>query len=216
MARTDTVLTQQVGDELVVYDGLSNQAHCLNRTAALVWRRCDGGSSVAEIVAVLRRDDGLLVNQSVVWLALEQLERARLLQRPLERPIGKARVSRRQVVRHLSRMGGLAVLLPVVTSVVAPTPAMAQTPGPGTCLCDAAEPDDPPDSPGVTPPHRCNPGDVATVVTAGQCVGAGENCFGDCTTEQDFGCDCDARDPPEYLCLWNRVGIPRRHNCPQP
>ena len=38
-ARQEGLLVQEVPDEVLVYDTASHKAHCLNRTAAVVWRR---------------------------------------------------------------------------------------------------------------------------------------------------------------------------------
>jgi len=41
-ARSEDLVIQDIGDEVLVYDLTRHKAHCLNRTAALVWRKCDG------------------------------------------------------------------------------------------------------------------------------------------------------------------------------
>jgi hypothetical protein len=45
LVRTVDLVIQELGQEILVYDLTCNKAHCLNRAAALVWRRCDGRSS---------------------------------------------------------------------------------------------------------------------------------------------------------------------------
>ncbi|HBB89829.1 MAG TPA: hypothetical protein DC047_19660 [Blastocatellia bacterium] len=49
LARRDAIITKEVDGELLVYDVTRDKAHCLNETAAAVWRLCDGRSSVSEI-----------------------------------------------------------------------------------------------------------------------------------------------------------------------
>jgi hypothetical protein len=61
-------------DELLVYDLRSHQAHCLNQTAAFVWKRYDGRTGVTELAAMLSENLGAAISDDVVWLALEQLE----------------------------------------------------------------------------------------------------------------------------------------------
>ena len=123
------MIVQELADETLVYDLESHRAHCLNRAAGLVWRCCDGRTSPAAIAAHVGIELQLPPDEEVVWLAVRQLGRAGLLRAwPLESPAaarGGRRCSRREVGRRLSRAGALALLLPVVESIVAPTPALA-------------------------------------------------------------------------------------------
>ena len=48
-ARSEGIISKEVGGELLVYDCDRDQAHCLNETAAAVWNLCDGGTSLLEI-----------------------------------------------------------------------------------------------------------------------------------------------------------------------
>ena len=41
-ARTDNLVIRELDDETLVYDMERDEAHCLNQTAALVWKQCDG------------------------------------------------------------------------------------------------------------------------------------------------------------------------------
>ena len=126
-ARTDGLLIQDLPEETLVYDLARHRAHCLNRTAALVWRHCDGKTGVADLTRVVARETGLPADEAVVWLALGRLARARLLEGPMAPPQG-ARPSRREVLRKLGAAAGLAVLLPAVHSIVAPDAAQAASP----------------------------------------------------------------------------------------
>ncbi len=47
--RAHGLVVDDLPDEVLVYDLDRHQAHCLNRSAALVWRACDGHSDPAEI-----------------------------------------------------------------------------------------------------------------------------------------------------------------------
>ena len=47
--REQGLVVDDLPDEVLVYDLDRHQAHCLNRTAALVWRHCDGQTTVKEI-----------------------------------------------------------------------------------------------------------------------------------------------------------------------
>ena len=52
--RRDGFLTQKLDDEIVLFDPSQTQALCLNATASLIWGLCDGETTVAEMVQLLR------------------------------------------------------------------------------------------------------------------------------------------------------------------
>lgn len=51
--RRGDVLEIDLGDGLIIYDRDANLVHHLNPSAALVWRMCEGKSSVHELVQVI-------------------------------------------------------------------------------------------------------------------------------------------------------------------
>jgi hypothetical protein len=123
VARQSGLVVQEMPDEVLVYDMQSNKAHCLNRSAATVWRSCDGTRSVADIV---REFDGK-VTEDFVWLAIDQLNESNLLEAGMTPRF--AGHSRRQVLKTI----GLAsmVAIPVISSLVAPQNALANL----SCSC---------------------------------------------------------------------------------
>jgi len=130
-AREESLIVKTLSDEVLVYDLNADKAHCLNRTAAFVWNNCDGRKSVSEITRLLREELQAPVDENVVWLALDQLEKFQLLQERAAKPANVNGMSRRQLVRSL---GLVAISLPLITSIVAPTPAQAATLlPPGSC-----------------------------------------------------------------------------------
>jgi hypothetical protein len=139
-ARSGELIVRRLGDETLVYDRFTHRAHCLNRTASLVFHGCDGRTSPTELARVMGSELGCppeAVGAGVVDLALERLGEAGLLEDgPLNE--GRPRVgapSRREALRTL----GAAAALPAVLSILAPTPADAQTciPRDGTCSSSA-------------------------------------------------------------------------------
>ena len=54
--RTEGLIVRELPDELLVYDLERHRAHCLNPTAALVFKHCNGRRSVAQIARILRRE----------------------------------------------------------------------------------------------------------------------------------------------------------------
>lgn len=121
--RQEGLLVHDVGDEVLVYDQERDRIHSLNQTTKVIWRQCDGQTSITDMAALLAQELGLPTDEDLVRLALEQLRRAHLLQEP--RFENAVRVSRREVLQKLGHVGGLALLLPLISSITAPTPAMA-------------------------------------------------------------------------------------------
>ncbi|MGI8813427.1 MAG: PqqD family protein [Pyrinomonadaceae bacterium] len=126
-ARTNGLVVQEVPGEVLVYDLDSNKAHCLNQTAAIVWKSCDGKNSVTDIARLVSSEVGEGVNDDLVWLAIDQLSENDLLERELKSTF--AGQSRRDVLKKI----GLAsvVALPVIASLVAPKNVLATA----SCAC---------------------------------------------------------------------------------
>jgi len=124
-ARRNQLVRKELGREMLVYDRNSDKAHCLNAPAALVWAHCDGLTTVAEMAQLLEDEIKTPVADEVVWFALEQLRKSRLLQEPWTRPPPVAQMSRRVMVGRLGIAA--AVTVPLVTSIIAPTAAAAAT-----------------------------------------------------------------------------------------
>ena len=118
VARTESLIVKEVDGETLVYDLTTDKAHCLNDTAARVWKNCDGRKSVSEISEVLSAESKTSVRDEVVWLALEQLKKFKLLKESPAQPGFLADMTRRQMV---ARLGIAAVALPAIVAIVAPT-----------------------------------------------------------------------------------------------
>jgi hypothetical protein len=128
-ARRNNLFSERLGDETVIYDKLHHKAHTLNKTVATIWESAAGDKSVDELAGVLHDELGIPADSGIVLLALEQLEGAGLLETSVEVEQGTERSSRREVARRLALAGASAALVPFVASVLAPTPAMAQSEG---------------------------------------------------------------------------------------
>ena len=128
-------LSRQVGDELLVYDAGRHRGHCLNRTAAAVWLACDGKSAVNKIAADLKKTLKADVDEDVVLMTLDKLEKAGLLSRsPLLAKEGRI-LARRELMRKIGTVA--AVALPVVTSILVPLPAHAASCFPLLHVCNS-------------------------------------------------------------------------------
>ncbi len=121
VARKQGLVIQELPDEVLVYDLDRDRAHCLNATAAFVWQRCDGKNTTAQIARTLGQQFDCTVDEKIVWLALDQLGKNHLLDRQPAPPPAFVGMNRRAMVRAFSLAVFFAV--PVVTSIVAPTPA---------------------------------------------------------------------------------------------
>lgn len=124
VARTSDLIIEKLPGEVLVYDYQTTKAHCLNSAAALVWANCDGLTTIAHATELLQREMKVPIGDEVVWLALEQLDEARLLKESVVKPPQLANLSRRALVKSLSVA---AVALPSIVSLAAPTAAAAAT-----------------------------------------------------------------------------------------
>ncbi len=123
IARRTDVIVQEVGPDVVVYDQLTDTAHSLNGVAGFVYRSADGTRSATEIATRLGTELAVADAPELTEAALWQLEQANLLASPASKPTDR-QMSRRAAV---ARFGATALALATVTSLVAPTPAMARS-----------------------------------------------------------------------------------------
>jgi len=123
-ARKDHLIAKHVAQELLIYDQDRDKAYCLNPSAARIWAHCDGKTPISEISRAVTRELTVPVDERAVWLAIAQFGKDRLLEEKLTVPTQMRQGMNR---RELARALGLAavVAIPVVTSIVAPTPAQA-------------------------------------------------------------------------------------------
>ena len=156
MARTDDVEVGYFLDETVVYDLKTYEVHNFNKTATLVWRHCDGRTSVGKMAALLAKELNVPANEALVWLTLKRLSKLHLLTAPVTVPAASAPHSRREALRVL----GLAAVLPVIVSILVPSAAHAQS-----CVSSCSA------EPNCTP---CNPTQCNRKCCNGACVPPGQ------------------------------------------
>ncbi|HEY7783339.1 MAG TPA: PqqD family protein [Pyrinomonadaceae bacterium] len=125
LARKQGLVVKEVSGELLVYDLDRDRAHCLNETAAMVWKFCDGRTNTKTIASLMAKDLDVTIDEKIVWYALAQLGKDNLLEQQLTPPSSFGKLNRRDMIRALGIAAVVAV--PVVTSIVAPTPAQAAT-----------------------------------------------------------------------------------------
>jgi Coenzyme PQQ synthesis protein D (PqqD) len=110
------LVVEQLGDELLVFDSRTGEAHALSPLASSVFERCDGRTSFTEVAAEVG------IPQADLLEVLEQLQERGLL----EASPTPAGLSRREAVRRAALIGaGAAAAAPLIKSILVPTPAEA-------------------------------------------------------------------------------------------
>jgi hypothetical protein len=122
----DQLLVIDLDGETLVYDLTRHRAHCLNAVAAIVWRRCDGQTSVERMADAVADATNSAADQDLVWYALQRLNGARLIE-GLEPVAPALTVTRRALLQRMTAAGLGVMLLPTVASIVAPTTLQAQS-----------------------------------------------------------------------------------------
>jgi hypothetical protein len=121
--RREGIITKEVDGELLVYDIERDKAHCLNPSAAAIWKLCDGRTSIEEIAASMTTQTGAIVDEIAVSLALADFGRSHLLEvtggdeMRLQLPKTILGMSRREAVKRI----GIGASLPIIFSITAPT-----------------------------------------------------------------------------------------------
>lgn len=123
LARRQDLVVQELPDEVLLYDLKRHKAHCLNSTAAFVWNHCDGHTTVAEMAKLMAAKWNASVSEDMIWLTLDKLSKANLLEERIVLPPSKGNLSRRDAVRQMGFGALLAV--PAVLSLVSPAAAHA-------------------------------------------------------------------------------------------
>jgi hypothetical protein len=126
-SRKERIIVQDLADELLIYDLDRHTAHCLNQAAAFIWKRCDGQTSITQVVRALK-DANAPASEEVIWMAVSQLRHRHLLAGATALPGGVSKLSRREMIRKAGIAAAAA--LPLVTSIIAPSAMQA-----ASCTC---------------------------------------------------------------------------------
>lgn len=130
LARSDALLIEPIGEELLLFDQQRQIAHSLNDVAARVWQGCDGQRDLGAIEAECRLD------RQTLTLTLQRLHNAELLDGAMpdgaiaeSAPAGG--LSRRAILRRSVLAGvGAGLAIPVIRSITAPSIAAAASGAP--------------------------------------------------------------------------------------
>lgn len=126
IARRTNIFSENLPNEMVLYNKQTQQVHCLNRSAAFVWENADGTRSIDELALLFERELNVPAGRDLVLVALDQLAKADLLERKTE-VAGEEVTSRRAVAKRLAMAGMSAAMLPVIASMTAPSASAATT-----------------------------------------------------------------------------------------
>lgn len=159
-ARKEQLVVEKLVGETLVYDLAADKAHCLNPAAALIWKNCDGKHGLSELAAILPSDLSRDNAGAVVRFCLQELGERKLLVDEHRKALAEVEhLTRRSLLRKIGiAAAASAVVLPSVTSIVAPRPAAAAScvppggdciPGVSKCCSNNAC------TGGGRPPHHC-------------------------------------------------------------
>jgi hypothetical protein len=123
VSRQGNIVVQELENEVLIYDLISNKAFCLNETSAAIWQMCDGTKTVSEISRAVGNKFKMPVSEDFVWLALDQFRKDKLIDNEFKSVFEG--MTRREVVRKVGFASMVA--LPVVASIVAPASVNAQS-----------------------------------------------------------------------------------------
>src|SRR5262245_58695088 len=91
LARSDDLVVEEIGDELLIADRANNRAHSLNALAAKVWRACDGETTTDQLVETLDADPEAVAH------ALAELSDCGLLETDGPTIVGNGGMTRRDL-----------------------------------------------------------------------------------------------------------------------
>jgi hypothetical protein len=99
-----------------------HRCFALNRISSLVWKRCDEKTTYRDVAALIEKEFEVTADPELVRLIVARLGGLGLV----EKRGDTKRYSRRELLGKLRKLGLTAsFVLPLVTSIVAPPPAMA-------------------------------------------------------------------------------------------
>lgn len=152
IARKDGMVIQEMPEEVLVYDLDTNKAHCLNQTAAFVWKSCDGNNSISDIADLFENESGNKINEDLIWLAIDQLSDKDLLEGEFTTKFKGQ--NRREIIKKIGLV--TVVALPLVASLTAPTSVLASA----SCACSGDNDCTPPlmTAPPGCPDNSCSAG----------------------------------------------------------
>lgn len=122
MIRQTGLVTQELKNEILIYNLTTHKALCLNSSMALIWNSCNGETTFEQLIDTFKDKHQLKINEDFVWLAIDELAKADLIESGSIRY--NDQISRRKA---LLKIGLPLAMLPIITAVIAPTAAQASS-----------------------------------------------------------------------------------------
>jgi len=125
LVRNADIVIQHMGKEVFIYDLKTHKTYSLNETSSIIYKACDGKTSFDDLKEIHKFTD------EVISLALNDFKREKLLEDDKSVVPPFRGMSRREAIKKagLSSM----IVLPVISSLVAPTSSMAAS-APAPCV----------------------------------------------------------------------------------
>jgi len=160
LARKSDLYAEYLPEEVILYDRFNNKVHCLSKTAAAIWESCDGTKSVDDLVRIVESKLGAPADRGVVLLALEELEKAGLMEAGSDLASSTDLPSRREAVGQIA-LAGSALVATIAAAAPAAHASIQTLPSdPPRLPISSNPPDPPPTGPmptGPTPPTGFKP-----------------------------------------------------------
>jgi hypothetical protein len=120
------ILSDALQEECVLYDNDNKKVHLLNAAMCWLWSHCDGTRTVDDLIADIANDMGEGNAHHVIMSGLSQLADAELLE-PGSFDTNALGGQYGAVSRRAAVAAGVSIALPVMSSILAPTPAAAKS-----------------------------------------------------------------------------------------
>jgi hypothetical protein len=118
--KSDQLVVEKLGAELMIYDQTRNRAFCLNQTAAFVWQHCDGKTKIDDLATKMAQTLGTPADEKIVLFALQNLAKDGLVENSEFFSLTPALMNRRELMHKIGVRA--AVALPLVTALAVATP----------------------------------------------------------------------------------------------
>ena len=117
--RNTELLTQESANELLIYDLRKNTALCLNETAKLIWKHCDGKTEATNLIEKYN------LTKEILEIGLFELQNKDLLADRIQSSLPLDKKRRREFFIKAGKM--TIVALPIIGTIVAPPASHAQS-----------------------------------------------------------------------------------------
>jgi hypothetical protein len=124
--RQSGLLSEDMHGERVIYDNGNKKIHHLNPTMTWIRDHCDGSRTIDELIAALQTDTGCDDARGLITSGLKQLAEVNLLE-PGSVDRTALEVQQSTVSRRAAVIAGISIAGPIMTSILAPTPAAAKS-----------------------------------------------------------------------------------------